>query len=190
MGSIVAMPHPGQPTKYDASQHPTVARQLTGTGKTLADLAEVFGVARATIIEWMSRHLEFSVAIKLGREDATDRVERALFERATGYTHKSEKLMVVSDGGQSGSHVERHETTEHYAPDTNAARLWLMNMRAGAWKDKQSLEHSGPNGQPIQVVTGVPIQPAIEAPAQQHAIAAPIIEASVVSVDVAATTDA
>jgi hypothetical protein len=133
------MENNGRPTKY-REEYPEIARKVTGEGKTLADLAELLGVNRDTLVEWQKRHPEFSVAIKLGREDATDRVERALFERATGYSHKAEKLLVVSDGGGAGSHVERLETIEHYPPDTNAARMWLTNVRGGVWKEKTHQE--------------------------------------------------
>jgi hypothetical protein len=130
----------GRPSVYDTEQHPRLARELTGKGWTLADLAEAFDVARSTIQEWQANHTEFAVAIRLGREDATDKVERALFERATGYSHKEEKLLVVGGGQGMGAAVERHETVAHYPPDTKAAQLWLNNLRADRWKDKQHVE--------------------------------------------------
>jgi transcriptional regulator with XRE-family HTH domain len=132
-----------RPTKYNAEEHPDLARKLTGMGKTQADMAEAFGVARSTIEEWINAHPAFSVAIKLGKEDASDRVERALLERAVGYSHPSEKIVVVSDGQGNGSHVERVDTTEHYPPDTAAAMAWLKNRRAKEWKDKQEVEITG-----------------------------------------------
>lgn len=133
----------GRPSPYDKDEHPRIAREQTAQGKTLADLAQLIGVARSTIQMWQENHPEFSVAIKLGREDATDRVERALFERAVGYNHKEEKLLVVSGGQGAGSTVERHETIAHYPPDTKAAQLWLNNLRPDRWKDKQHVEHTG-----------------------------------------------
>lgn len=136
----------GRPTKYNPEEHPKLARELTGNGKTQADMAEAFGVARSTLEEWINAHPEFSVAIKLGREDATNRVERALFERAVGYSHPSEKIVVVSGGQGMGSTVERVATTEHYPPETPAALAWLKNKRPGEWKDKQVIEHEGLTG--------------------------------------------
>ena len=144
------MTHPGgRPSKYDRERHPVLARQLTGEGKTLADLAQLFEVNRDTIVEWKKNHVEFSVAVLAGREDATDKVERALYERATGYVAPVEKILVV-DGA-----IERVATTEHYPPETNAAKLWLLNMRGQGWKEKQEVQHTG------SIVGGVMLIPSV-----------------------------
>lgn len=132
-----------RPTKYNPEEHPKLARQLTGMGKTQADMAEAFDVVRSTIQIWIEEHPEFSVAIKLGREDATDRVERALLERATGYTLDVEKPMVVSGGKDCGSTIEMVPIKVHYPSDTAAASMWLRNRRPSEWKDKQYQELSG-----------------------------------------------
>ena len=96
---------------------------------------------------------EFSAAVRQGKEDASDRVERALFERACGYSHPAVKILVVDKG------VQKVDYIQHYPPDTAAASLWLRNMRPVYWKERQTLEHSGPGGTPIQVITGVPDKP-------------------------------
>lgn len=127
----------GRPSKYDPDVHPKLARELKGEGKTMADIAKVFEVNVDTLNEWQKAHEEFAVAIRQGREDAVDKIERALHERAAGYRHKSEKIVVV------GNEVVRVPIEVQYPPDTAAARLLLTNLRAGNWKDKQSVEHSG-----------------------------------------------
>ncbi len=116
---------------------------LTGQGKALHDLAEVFGVNRSTITEWRTNHPEFSAAILLGREDASDRVERALFERACGYSHPTVKPMAVSLGDGQGSRIELVQLTEQYPPDTAAALAWLKNRRPDQWRDRQEIAHTG-----------------------------------------------
>ncbi len=132
-----------RPTKYNATEHPKVARQLTGMGKTIRDVAKLLGVNSDTINEWRKVHPEFSVAIELGRDDAVDAVERALWERATGFTHPSEKVVVVSGGEGMGSHVEKVPITVQYPPDTAAIKLLLTNKRAREWKDRTEVEHTG-----------------------------------------------
>ena len=133
----------GRPTDYDPEEHPAAARLLTGNGATLLDLAKHFGVAPSTIGEWKLRHPLFSASIDLGRKDQTDKVERSLFERATGYTYPSEKIVVVSQGNNMGSSVERVDIKEHVPPDVGAAIHWLKNRRPEEWKDKQDLNVSG-----------------------------------------------
>lgn len=127
----------GRPTRYDEDEHPKIARKLTGEGKTCRDLAELFEVNPDTITEWQNKHPEFSVAIKLGREEACDKVERALMERAVGYSHEAVKILVVDN------EVVRENYTEHYPPETAAASLFLRNRRAKEWTDKTAVEHTG-----------------------------------------------
>lgn len=127
----------GRPTVYDPEQHPKLARELTAKGRTTADIAEVFGVARSTFIKWQSEHVEFSVAINLGREDRTDRVERALFERAIGYVHPAEKIVVVDH------EICRVPYDEHYPPDPAALKFYLTNRRSQDWQEKAEVKHSG-----------------------------------------------
>lgn len=133
----------GRPSCYNPDEHPRVARELTKNGKTLADMAEVFGVTRQTLDNWMDNHPEFLAQVKLGREDATDRVVRALFERAIGYEHPAVKILAVSEGQGAGSRVEKVPYTEHYPPDPVAAKFFLTNRRAKEWRERQEVEHSG-----------------------------------------------
>jgi hypothetical protein len=78
---IVAKSQGGRPTKYDPSVIPEV-RSWCQMGATVDDLAGFLDVDRATIHRWMLVHPEFCDAMRIGREAADARVERALYERA------------------------------------------------------------------------------------------------------------
>lgn len=134
---------PGRPSLFREDEHCRVARQETGNGRTLAQIAELFGINRSTVVDWMTEHPTFAAAVRLGREDATDKVEAALFQRATGYVQPTEKLLVVSGGQGMGSCVERHDTAEHIPADVGAARYWLANRRAHEWRERQEVKHEG-----------------------------------------------
>ncbi len=145
----------GRPTLYHPEEHPRVARKVMGEGKTLGQLAEVLGVHRSTMDEWRINHPEFSAMIELGREDALDHVEASLHQRAVGYQHPSEKIVVVSGGQGEGSHVERVDITVQYPPDPAAAMHILKNKRPKDWKDKQVIEHQGLAGLAQRLARGV-----------------------------------
>jgi hypothetical protein len=78
---IVAKSQGGRPTKYDPSVIPEV-RSWCQMGATVDDLAGFLDVDRATIHRWMLVHPEFCDAMRIGREAADARVERALYEKA------------------------------------------------------------------------------------------------------------
>ena len=78
---IVAKSQGGRPTKYDPSVIPEV-RSWCQMGATVDDLAGFLDVDRATIHRWMLVHPKFCDAMRIGREAADARVERALYEKA------------------------------------------------------------------------------------------------------------
>lgn len=119
----------GRPTKFD----PAFVRQallLAKKGCTDPEVAEFFQVAISTISLWKLKHPEFSEALKLGKAEADERVERALFERATGYVHPE-------------THVSNYQgivtltpLLKHYAPDPTSMIFWLKNRQPDKWRDK------------------------------------------------------
>lgn len=132
----------GRPSDYNADEHPKAIRPLAAKWLPKTEIAETLKIDRVTLDRWLAKHPEFAAAYALGREDATDHVERSLFARANGYSHPSEKIVVVSGGQGMGSSVERVDITEHYPPDPAALKLWLTNRRGKDWSDKQAVEHT------------------------------------------------
>ncbi len=118
----------GRPSAYHV-QYAEIARTLCEQGATNADLADYFGVAISTISLWRIEKKEFFEACQAGAETAAPRVERALYERAMGYTFDSEEIKVID--GQ----VVRVPVREHVPPDYNSMRLWLCNRAPQRWKD-------------------------------------------------------
>ena len=106
-------------------------------------IAGKMGVSLKTIANWKNEHEEFLHALKAGKEEPDDLVEKSLFERATGYTYDSEKIVVLSMGQGLGSETERVPIKEHCPPDVTAQIFWLKNRRPDRWRDKQEVEHTG-----------------------------------------------
>jgi hypothetical protein len=126
----------GRPTEYQ-EQYVEQAAKLCALGATDADLADFFKVSIRTIERWRSVHPEFCRAVKEGKEEADDRVERSLYHRAVGYTFDAVKIF------QHQGQVIEAPFREHVPPDTTAAIFWLKNRRKDEWRDKQEVEHSG-----------------------------------------------
>ncbi len=126
----------GRPTEYKA-EYAEQAAKLCALGATDYELADFFGVDTRTIYRWKNVHEDFCQALIAGKENADARVERALYNRAVGYTFESEKVF------QFQGEIIRADTVEHVAADPSAAKLWLTNRRPADWRDKQEHEHSG-----------------------------------------------
>jgi len=113
------------------------AKKLCKLGATDQDLAEFFGVCTRTIIRWQAEHSAFCHALKVGKGEADQRVERSLYQRAVGYSHPD-----VHVSNYQGA-VTLTPITKHYAPDTVACIFWLKNRQPELWRDKHEIEHSG-----------------------------------------------
>ena len=134
-----------RPTDYD----PDFVRQaekLCRLGATDQELADFFEVNVRTIYRWKAEHAEFCQALKAGKAEADDRVERSLFARANGYEHDEVDIRILN------SEIVQTPIRKFYPPDTTACIFWLKNRRPEEWRDKVEQTLTGPNGGAIQVV--------------------------------------
>lgn len=115
------------------------AYKLCLLGMTDAEMAAFFEVTEDTVNEWKKVHPEFSVSIKSGKANADADVAEKLYRRACGYSHEAVKIFMPA--GHDKPFYAPY--TEHYAPDTQAASLWLRNRQPAKWRDKVDMEHSG-----------------------------------------------
>lgn len=129
-------PKGGRPTSY-RPEFAEQAKKLCALGATDKELAEFFKVAGSTLSQWKIVHPEFNEALRIGKAEADDRVERSLYQNAVGYSFESEKLF------QYEGRVIRQKIIEHVPPSTAAQIFWLKNRRRGDWRDKVDHEHSG-----------------------------------------------
>ena len=134
----------GRPTDYDPS-FCQIAADACINGATDEEIADTLGGCARTIYRWKIQHPEFSQALRVGKELCDERVERSLYNRAVGYTYDAVKVN-VSEGCAIITPYK-----EHCPPDVAAQKLWLTNRRAEQWKDRSSIEVSGPNGGAIEV---------------------------------------
>jgi hypothetical protein len=80
MNEITSKPKGGRPTKYD----PGVVNEVRAwcqMGATIPEVANFLGVEPKTVSRWMVAHAEFGQAMRVGREFADARMERALYEK-------------------------------------------------------------------------------------------------------------
>ena len=149
----------GQPTKYKEVFNEQVLK-LCALGAKDTEVADFFKVCEATINNWKKDYPEFLDSIKKGKDDwDSAKVENSLLKRANGYKfiETTKKLFPIQEKNEVGEMVTTgHElkiiktVKKDVAPDTGAIVVWLTNRNPERWKNKQNIEHSGPNGGPIE----------------------------------------
>lgn len=129
----------GRPTDYDKIDL-SLIKKYADAGLSNEQIAQLTGICIATLYNYQRDYPEFLEALKGGKENPDDRVERALFERAIGYVAPEEKVFYDSNTGTIASQT----VLKHYPPDTAAAFIWLKNRRGDKWKDKSVDENLQP----------------------------------------------
>lgn len=142
-------PAVGRPSGYK-DEYAEQAAKLCALGATDDELAGFFDVHRATIYRWKLDHEEFCDAIKSAKSVADERVERSLYQKATGY-EVTEEQAVKLKVDQYKEEVEVVEVRKHIPAETTAAIFWLKNRRSAEWRDVKAQEISGPNGTPLEI---------------------------------------
>ena len=132
-----------RPSKFK-EEYIDQARKLCKLGATDRELADFFDVSEKTLNNWKLENEEFLQSLKIGKDDADNRVERSLFARATGYEHPDTDIRVIE-----GKIVET-QIIKRYPPDTTAAIFWLKNRKREEWRDKVTNEHTGADGGAIE----------------------------------------
>lgn len=115
----------GRPSKYDASYCDKVM-DLGAAGKSQVQISAELGIPLSTIRSWGDQHDEFSQALTRAKE-----LEQAWWE----------------------NQAQQNLSTREF----NAA-LWHKSVASRfreAYGEKQTVEHSGPDGKPIQTQTTI-----------------------------------
>lgn len=102
----------------------------------MEEIAEEFGVHRATLYRWMENDREFCDTINESRSYADSMVEDALYRRALGGT-TTERRKIGKPDSKGNIKAEKVEIIEkEVLPDTAACIFWLKNRQPDKWRDK------------------------------------------------------
>lgn len=103
---------------------------LVENGCTDVELAKYLGVSIRTIHAWKEESEEFSALLKNAKEIADYNVERSLYKRALGFTHKD--LFIAQYKGM----IVKEEILKYYPPSEVAMIFWLKNRQPAKWREK------------------------------------------------------
>lgn len=131
----------GRPTdwkpEYDAQ-----AEKLCDLGATNKDLAEFFGVTEKTIENWQVRIESFSMASRVGKVHADEKVKVSAYKLAKGYTYIEQQAIKVKTGPHT-EEVRIVEVERVMPPNAMMQAKWLAVRGNKEFAEKQQIEHSG-----------------------------------------------
>lgn len=134
----------GRPTAYKP-EYAEMVKQWCIDGATDPEIADLLKVDVRTIYRWKLQHPLFCQAIQAGKDFADDRVERAFYQRAVGYSFEAEKVFCFQGA------IVRAKTTEQIHPDPSAAMKWLASRRKDRWAETTRTELTGKDGAAIEI---------------------------------------
>ncbi len=138
----------GRPSKFKP-EFIAQAEKLCKLGATDQEIADFFEVEVRTVYRWKAENEQFCQALKSGKDEADERVERSLYARANGYEHDEVDIRVV------GGAIVQTPIRKYYPPDTTAAIFWMKNRRPDQWRETKAVELTGKDGGPVQTTTKV-----------------------------------
>jgi len=113
-----------------------LVKRLVETGHDDTFISDFFHLPLDAYYSLVDRFPRFKEALNAWRKPAADNVEKALYQRAVGYTHREAKVLVVDKS------VEVVETTKHYPPDSKSCMDFLTNKRPKDWSNKRDVNIS------------------------------------------------
>jgi len=129
---------PAANSKWSDSLKPVILN-LARRGKTNSEIAMLLGVCEATFYYWLKNYApDLSESLKEAIADPVSNVEKALYERAMGYSCQETKVHMTKSGV-----IKTRDVIKHYPPSETAAKYYLGNKKPEDWKEKREVEVTG-----------------------------------------------
>ena len=131
----------GRKSKYETHVKPKLAliTVWSRNGCIEEQIWKKLGVGKDSFYLYKREHQELFDALKLGKEDADDMVEAALYKRAMGYEYE-EAEESESYNPETGQTTKTRTITKHLVADTTAQIFWLKNRRKDKWRNNEKQE--------------------------------------------------
>jgi len=81
---------------------------------------------------------DFLAALKVGKQEADERMQRSLYMRGVGYSYDAVKIFMPA-GARKPIYAPY---VEHVPPDPTSAIFWLKNRDPAHWRDAWQLDHT------------------------------------------------
>jgi hypothetical protein len=142
----------GRPSDFTPEMEALAKRVYETLPVTDKQLAAILNKTEQTINNWKKNFPEFFESLKESKAAKDALVVASLYQRATGYTRRIQK---VTHGGAV------LEIEEDVVPDVTAQIFWVKNRLPEEWTDRRETVVSGPGGKVPVINIGLAV-PAVE----------------------------
>ena len=133
----------GRPSTYDAETALRICAELA-RGRPLVRIVEDVGVSVPSVYRWLDAHPEFREAYARAREDQADTLADEIIQISDDASNDS-----ATD--EDGNPVTNHENIQRSKLRVDTRKWVASKLRPKKYGDKQQLEHSGPDGKPLNL---------------------------------------
>lgn len=145
--------------KYNKKMVAKIVGLLKSDTFTIAEICRQVGITPKTYHEWINEHEEFALAVDEAREERMQMMvieaKKSLMKKIRGYDVTETKVVTVpgkkkdANGDPKPTIKEQTTIKKHIQPDTAAIIFTLTNGDPEHWRNRQSTEVTGKDGQDL-----------------------------------------
>lgn len=147
--------------KYNKKMVAKIVGLIKSDTYTIAEICRQVGITTKTYHEWVNEHEEFALAVEEARNELMQSMallaKKSLRRKIEGYDVTETRVVTVphKEKDKDGKTVEKPSikeqitTKKHIAADTAAIIFTLTNGDPEHWRNRQSTEVTGKDGQDL-----------------------------------------
>lgn len=114
-------------SKYNPTYHDDWAWSLASKGAIDDEIADAFHISVRTLNRWKKMYPSFAKSLETGKGVSNAKVERKLFELATGYDYEESEIISEMDEYGNQKPLKVKKMKKHCPPNAMAQMYWLNN---------------------------------------------------------------
>lgn len=145
--------------KYNKKMVERIVGLIKSDTYTIAEICRQVGINQKTFYEWINTHEEFALAVEEARAELMQSMamvaKKSLRRKLEGYDVTETRTVTVpsskldKEGNPLPKIKEQITTKKHIAADTTAIIFTLTNGDSDHWRNRQSTEVTGKDGQDL-----------------------------------------
>lgn len=145
--------------KYNKKMVAKIVGLIKSDTYTIAEICRQVGISTKTFHEWVNEREDFALAVEEARAELMQSLvidaKKSLRKKVSGYDVTETKVVTIpgkkkdKEGNPLPIIKEQTTTKKHIQPDTAAIIFTLTNGDPDHWRNRQSTEVTGKDGQDL-----------------------------------------